>query len=170
MACFLAAKVTETCPKKIIWKAFVSYFPTMAKSGKRRWGKEDTAKLTELWRTPHNGVDPTKLDIEDVKAVHHAKYFSEFEYKNFAPLYRDKARDWAVDQTLGGHRASKFVSGKCCCLFHFCYLKPSCFRTAGSKAAQAQARGINLEDISDDEEDPYEGDELIDLEACSSTM
>jgi hypothetical protein len=48
------------------------------------------AKVSELWRTPRNGVDPNKLDIAAVKAVR-SKYFPETKHENFAPLYRDKA-------------------------------------------------------------------------------
>lgn len=86
----------------LINKAIVSRsqfsFPTMA-----RWGQADDAKLLTLWRTPHNGVDPNKLDVESVKAVHQA-HFSTFNYKNFGPLYRLKARKFAVSQSLDGHR------------------------------------------------------------------
>lgn len=79
-----------------------------------RWGKADDAKLVQLWRTPHNGVDPTKLDQESVKAVH-AKHFSQFKYVNFAPLYRGKARDFNVNQTLDGHRKSECSPVSCSC-------------------------------------------------------
>jgi hypothetical protein len=127
----------------------------MAKSGKRRWGKEEDAKLAQLFRTPHNGVDPSKLDIKTVKAVHE-KYFPDFLYRNFAPLYRDKARDFSVDQSLKGHRASKLLSASSCCRFVCYYCLRMCCFCAGSKAAKAQADGVNLEDISDDENDPYE--------------
>jgi hypothetical protein len=33
------------------------------------WNKADDKKLIELFRTPHNGVDPEKLDTDTVKAV-----------------------------------------------------------------------------------------------------
>jgi hypothetical protein len=71
-----------------------------------RWGNSDDAKLTTLWNTPHNGVDPTKLDVDSVKAVH-SKHFPEKKYANFAPLYRHKARSFNVARSLDGHRKSK---------------------------------------------------------------
>jgi hypothetical protein len=74
-----------------------------------RWNASDDAKLVQLWRTPHNGVDPTKLDITSVKAVH-AKHFPGTKYVNFAPLYRNKACEFNVLQTLYGHRKCKYCS------------------------------------------------------------
>jgi hypothetical protein len=71
-----------------------------------RWNPADDAKLLQLFRIPHNGVDPTKLDIDSVKAVH-SKYFSDKKYANFAPLYRGKARQYNVSTTLDGHRKRK---------------------------------------------------------------
>lgn len=78
-------------------------------SKQARWGTADDAKLLQLFRTPHNGVDPTKLDIHSVKAVY-TKYFGEKKYANFAPLYRGKARQFNVSRTLDGHRKRKFHS------------------------------------------------------------
>jgi hypothetical protein len=71
-----------------------------------RWGKADDKKLAELFRTPRNNIDPEDLSIEAVKSIH-KKYFNQFKYQNFAPLYRDKARSWNVNQSLEGHRRSK---------------------------------------------------------------
>ena len=76
------------------------------------WGSHDDAKLVELFRTPHNKVDPNKLDIDAVKAVH-AKYFPKFKYRNFAPLYRAKICSWNVSKTLDGHRKSEFTLFDC---------------------------------------------------------
>ena len=72
-----------------------------------RWGTSDDRKLVSLWRIPHNGIDHTKLDQTSVKAVHQ-KHFVTFNYKNFAPLYRSKARDFGVSLTFDGHRKRKF--------------------------------------------------------------
>jgi hypothetical protein len=83
---------------------------TMVKQA--RWGTADDAKLLQLFRTPHNGVDATKLDVESVKAIH-SKFFPEKKYANFAPLYRGKARAFNVSQTLDGHRKRKCTH---CCL------------------------------------------------------
>ena len=71
-----------------------------------RWTTADDSKLATLFSTPRNGVDPKDLSVEAVKAVH-KKYFPQSNYRNFAPLYRAKARDFQVGKTLEGHRASK---------------------------------------------------------------
>jgi hypothetical protein len=71
-----------------------------------RWGTSDDAKLQSLWRSPHNRVDHTKLDQSTVRAVHQA-HFASTKYRNFAPLYRSKARAFGVSLTLDGHRKSK---------------------------------------------------------------
>jgi hypothetical protein len=47
-----------------------------------RWNKSDDAKLIELWCTPCDSIDPEKLDIETVKAVHR-KHFPSRDYNNF---------------------------------------------------------------------------------------
>jgi hypothetical protein len=75
-----------------------------------RWSKADNAKLSNLFSTPRNGVNPKDLSVEAVKAVH-KKYFPQADYKNFAPLYCGKARAFAVGKSLEGHRQRKF------CLF-----------------------------------------------------
>ena len=71
-----------------------------------RWNASDNAKLTALWRLPHNGVDSTKLDKDSVKAVH-TKHFLHTKYANFAPLYRFKARAFNISVSLDGHQKSK---------------------------------------------------------------
>lgn len=71
-----------------------------------RWNKADDAKLIQLWRTTRNGVDPLKLDVPSVKAVHQ-RYFPDKKYENFAPIYRNKARQFQVGTTLDGHRKSE---------------------------------------------------------------
>jgi hypothetical protein len=72
----------------------------------KRWTKGDDAKLIELWRLPHAGVDFRKLDQESVKAVHN-RHFPATKYRNFAPLYRSKARAFGVSLSLEGHRKSE---------------------------------------------------------------
>jgi hypothetical protein len=72
----------------------------------KRWGPSDDAKLTQLWRTPHSGVDHTKLDHHSVKAVQQ-DHFPTRKYSSFAPLYRNKARSFGVSLSLEGHRKSK---------------------------------------------------------------
>ena len=73
-----------------------------------RWGTADDAKLTTLWRTPHNGVDYTKLDQKSVKAVHQ-EHFPTTKYQNFAVLYRNKARAFGVSVTQDDHRKRKIL-------------------------------------------------------------
>ena len=80
---------------------------TKTSKGQGRWNTADDAKLIELWRIPHNGVDPTKLDNPTVKAIHE-KYWPDKRYSNFAPLYRGKARSFNVSLSLDGHRKRKF--------------------------------------------------------------
>lgn len=72
----------------------------------KRWSVSDDAKLLSLFRQPRGGVNPTKLSVADVKAVH-AKHFAEHQYVNFAPLYREKARSFQTSRTLNGHRKRK---------------------------------------------------------------
>jgi hypothetical protein len=72
-----------------------------------RWNKADDKKQIELFRTPHNGVDPEKLDTDSVKAVLE-KYWPQKKYVNFGPLYWTKARNWCVSRSLDGNRKSRF--------------------------------------------------------------
>lgn len=105
-----------------------------------RWGISDDKKLISLWRTPTSGVDHTKIDQASVKAVHQ-RHFQTFNYKNFAPLYRSKARSFAVSLTLDGHRK----------------------RSATSKS-KSIAQGVALDSISDDEEDAYSNEDQYDID------
>ena len=78
----------------------------------KKWGKEDDAKLQELFRKgPHKGgVSTTDLDIKAIKAINQ-KHFPSREYKNFAPLFRKKARAWNLAETLkGGKSLTPFAS------------------------------------------------------------
>jgi hypothetical protein len=74
----------------------------------KKWGKEDDAKLASLFRkgASHQGVSSTNLSADAIKAVND-KHFKR-DNKNFAPLFRSKARAWNIDQTLIGAR-SKFM-------------------------------------------------------------
>jgi hypothetical protein len=146
-----------------------------------RWSKADDKKLAELFRTPRNKVDPEDLSIEAVKEVH-KRYFKQFKYQNFAPLYRDKARAWNVNRSLEGHRRSKKEAAKpqhAICLFvakliltvAFCW---PCMHVLGSQATKAVLAGKNTkksisledsEDSSNEGEDEEEGgDEEEDVE------
>jgi hypothetical protein len=79
----------------------------------KKWGKLDDRKLSDLFRKgkPSGGVSSTALNAKDIRKVLKA-HFPSREYKNFAPLFRSKARAWNIDQTLTGQR-SKFV------VYHF---------------------------------------------------
>ena len=72
----------------------------------KKWGSEEDAKLIDLFRTVRNGVDPKKLDVPSVKAVH-SKYWPERNYNSFASLYRAKAREFLTARTRDGHRKRK---------------------------------------------------------------
>jgi hypothetical protein len=71
----------------------------------KKWGKEDDAKLAELFRLgPRNGGVTTKdLSAKAVKKVNDT-HFPERAYKNFVPLFRKKARAYNLNQTLNGAR------------------------------------------------------------------
>ena len=89
----------------------------------RRWGKEDDAKLSSLFATARNSVNPKDLSVAAVKAVHN-KFFPEKDYRNFAPLYRAKARAFQVGKTLEGHRQRKSIPSLSSCLYSY---SPFCF-------------------------------------------
>ena len=71
-----------------------------------RWGEPEDAKLKKLIEQKHGGIDPKKIDIDTVKHVH-SKWFPQFKYSNFAPLYRGKVRSWCANKSLDGHRKSE---------------------------------------------------------------
>ncbi len=70
-----------------------------------KWGAADDAKLAYLFRRgPKNGgVTTGDLSVTYVQSVH-SKYFPARNYKNFAPLYRKKARAWNIEKSLEGSR------------------------------------------------------------------
>ena len=72
----------------------------------KKWGVEDDKKLAELFRRgPRSGgISTSDLGSKAIHAII-AKHFPEREYKNFAPLFRGKARAWNVNQTLTGQRS-----------------------------------------------------------------
>lgn len=80
----------------------------MAEGSGYRWGKSDDAKLLELIRMPHGGVDPTKQDTEDLQALWNA-HWSKMKFKTFSNRIREKFRDFAVSRSLDGHRARKLL-------------------------------------------------------------
>jgi hypothetical protein len=75
----------------------------------KKWGKGDDAKLAELFQKgPRTGgVSSTDLNAKTIHKVI-TGHFPTREYKNFAPLFRSKARAWNIDQALTGQR-SKFL-------------------------------------------------------------
>jgi hypothetical protein len=79
----------------------------------KKWGKLDDRKLSDLFRKGERSgvVSSTDLNAKDIRKVLKA-HFPNQEYKNFAPLFRSKARAWNIDQTLTGQH-SKFV------VYHF---------------------------------------------------
>jgi hypothetical protein len=110
---------------------------------RRRLGPADDSELRTLFNTPHNGVDPSKLEVDSVKAVW-SKYFQEFKYSNFAPLFfRGKARAYNTGSSLDGHRKSmcsnNFFYYYCCCPTSNTPLFPLSF--AGSQDAKQKAAG-----------------------------
>ena len=75
--------------------------PRTKKSQTQPWGKTEDLKLQKLFklRNDRNGVDPTDLQQETIKVVR-AQHFSDQAYKNFAPLFRSKARKWNLNNAL----------------------------------------------------------------------
>ena len=72
------------------------------------WNAADDDKLVALFRSPRGGLDPKKLDVEDVKAAHQA-HWPGMKYSNFSQRYREKARAFMATQSLNGHRKRKEV-------------------------------------------------------------
>ena len=72
------------------------------------WGKNEDLKLHRLFkiRDDRGGIDPRDLTQKTVKKVQEA-HFPDRPYKNFAPLFRSKARRWNINHTLLGARLSQ---------------------------------------------------------------
>ena len=75
--------------------------PRTKKSQTQPWGKTEDLKLQKLFklRNDRNGVDPTDLQQETIKVVR-AQHFPDRTYKNFAVLFRSKARKWNLNNAL----------------------------------------------------------------------
>ena len=75
--------------------------PRTKKSQTQPWGKTEDLKLQKLFqlRKDRNGVDPTDLQQETIKVVR-AQHFPDRTYKNFAVLFRSKARKWNLNNAL----------------------------------------------------------------------
>ena len=75
--------------------------PRTKKSQTQPWGKTEDLKLHKLFqlRKDRNGVDPTDLQQETIKVVR-AQHFPDRTYKNFAVLFRSKARKWNLNNAL----------------------------------------------------------------------
>ena len=72
------------------------------------WGKNEDLKLHRLFkiRDDRGGIDPRDLTQKTVKKVQEA-HFPDRPYKNFAPLFRSKARRWNINHALLGARLSQ---------------------------------------------------------------
>ena len=72
------------------------------------WGKNEDLKLHRLFkiRDDRGGIDPRDLTQKKVKKVQEA-HFPDRPYKNFAPLFRSKARRWNINHALLGARLSQ---------------------------------------------------------------
>ena len=75
--------------------------PRTKKSQTQPWGKTEDLKLQKLFqlRNDRGGVDPTDLQQETIKVVR-VQHFPDRAYKNFAPLFRSKARKWNLNKAL----------------------------------------------------------------------
>lgn len=70
-------------------------------SQRPRWSATNDDALLKLFKDKK--IDPEKIDAGEVEKIR-ATYFPQFVYKNFAPLYRKKARLYLLDQVLQGKR------------------------------------------------------------------
>jgi hypothetical protein len=77
----------------------------------KKWGKEDDAKLAELFRRgPRSGgVSSLDLNAKEIRKVNE-NHFPLRPFKNFSPLFRSKARAWNIDQSLTGARSKLMCS------------------------------------------------------------
>ena len=73
-------------------------------------GKNEDLTLQRLFklRNDRGGVDSQYLTQENIKAVREA-HFPDRSYRNFAPLFRNKARKWKLSNAL---IASRKAQGK----------------------------------------------------------
>lgn len=74
----------------------------------KKWGKEEDAKLAALFsKKPSRGgvstKDLSKPAIEKVRNEH----FKDRSYTAFSTLYRKKARQWNLNQSLTGARGKQ---------------------------------------------------------------
>ena len=78
------------------------------KEQKKAWGKNEDLKLHRLFkiRNDRGGVDSRDLTQKSVKAVQE-KHFPDRPYKNCAPLFRNKARKWNINNALLGARLAQ---------------------------------------------------------------
>ena len=75
--------------------------PRTKKSQTQPLGKTEDLKLQKLFklRNDRGGVDSTDLQQETIKVVR-AQHFPDRTYKNFAVLFRSKARKWNLNNAL----------------------------------------------------------------------
>ena len=73
-----------------------------------KWGKQDDAKLAALFRKKlsKGGVSPQDLGRDNIEKVRQT-HFPERAYRNFAPLFRRKARAFNVESSLAGARKAQ---------------------------------------------------------------
>ena len=79
-----------------------------SKTSNTVWGENEDLKLHRLFkiRNDRGGVDSRDLTQKAVKVVQE-KHFPDRPYKNFAPLFRNKARRWNINHALFGARLSQ---------------------------------------------------------------
>lgn len=69
-----------------------------------RWGNADDQKLANLFL--EGKIPYTNVSLAQTKAIHH-KYFNQFPFRNFSPLFKKKCRQWTLEQSLKGKRDRK---------------------------------------------------------------
>ena len=75
---------------------------------KKAWGKNEDSKLQRLFklRNDRGGIDSEDLTQKTIKVVRET-HFPDRAYKNFAPLFRSKARKWNLNNALIGARPAR---------------------------------------------------------------
>jgi hypothetical protein len=110
-------------------------------------------------------VDHTKLDKNSVQAVHKA-YFPTTKYRNISALYRNKARAFDVSLSIASVKTNVW----CAHIIFIAHIVISSSAGAAVARGESTSRGVPLEDISDDEDDPFEEEEEVEKEVEESDL
>ena len=73
-----------------------------------KWHTEEDKKLAELFcKGPRKGgISSQDLSTKAIKEIND-QFFQRTNFQSFSKLFRNKARQWNINQTLTGQRRSK---------------------------------------------------------------